>query len=384
MLKKLILAACLVVGLGLLIGTGARAYSMQSGETAVMGKDQIVDGPLYIAGSAVRVEGTVNGDLFCAGQTVEVTGIINGDVLCAAQQLTIKGAVNGDVRAAAQTILAEGRVSGSVTAFAQSFRLANTGNVGADATVFAQTATFDGNVARDVVGGGGNVTLNAAVGGNVKLDVQTLSVGGTANVTGGINYTSRNEANVQQGAQVGGLNRSEPTAKHDNQTQQNPLLTRVTSAIFWFLSALIVGGALMLVAPRLFDRSAEGITQRPWFVLALGLLAVFVTPILLIFLATTVIGIPLALVLLLVWILALMVAGVFTGYTLGKLILDRDPKAPTGRARRFGFLALGVFILAVLAVIPVINVFAGLLTLLFGTGSLLNVLSNRPATKPAK
>lgn len=383
MIKRLLFIVCLVLGVSILSTSVASAYSIISQDNVSVGSDQVVDGSVYAAGSTVQVDGTINGDLFCAGQVVEITGTVNGDVLCAAQQLRLKGTVNGDARVAGQTFNLDGQITGSLTAFAQTALLNQSGSVGRDLTLYAQSATLNSFVGRDFVGGSSTMSINSVVGGSVKVDVQSLTLGANAKVAGSVDYVSNTDANVQQGAQFGVLNRTEP-AQHQANERSNQLGARVGSAFLWFLSALLIGGVIMLLFPALFERTAGIIRKQPWSALGLGLLGVFVLPILALLAVITVVGFPLAVVIVLAWLLLLCLSGIFGAYTLGRLIVGKTSPKLTNGWLRLGSLALGLFILAVLSILPVVNMITGLAAVLFGAGSLLFILRNKSAVSPAK
>lgn len=385
MIKRILLATSLVLGIGLFGSSAVYAYEMVGGEQASIGADRTVDGPAYAAGSNVSVAGTINGDLYCAGQTVEITATVNGDIICAAQQIKISGPVSGDVRVAAQTFNIESNIAGSLTAFAQNVELAKIGQVGKDATVFGQTVRFDGSIGRDLIGGASSMLVNGSIGGSVELTVQMLSLGSTAVVSGTLNYTSPREASIAQGATTGQVSRQEPADQQHN-AAMSPLASFAGFAFYWFLAMLLVGIVMVFLAPGMLESAALAIRNRAWVVVSWGVVWLFVLPLVGVVIAISVIGIPLALILFLAWLLALALSSVFSAYAIGRLIIGRNKNQHASGWMRFGYLALGLAILGLLSIIPFINILISLLVMIFGAGGLLYALRSRASnsTLPAR
>ena len=95
-----------------------------------------------------------------------------------------------------------------------------------------------------------------------------------------------------------------------------------------------------------------------------GVLGAILTPILVVMLFISVIGIPLAILTLLVWFVVMLLTTPFAGYMLGHLIMPKS-KQP------FGIMALGTGILVVTYFIPIIGFFTLLAAYLFGMGMIL-------------
>jgi len=84
--------------------------------------------------------------------------------------------------------------------------------------------------------------------------------------------------------------------------------------------------------------------------------------------AITIIGIPLAMVVFLAYLLALIIAPIFAALCLGKYVLKKKQKNIVKPA------AVGIVILAVLVAIPFIGGFVKLVVLLLGLGAITTAL----------
>lgn len=370
-MKKKFLGLVLAILLPVVALTGAAsAQTFRTGESSGIAKGETVDGSAFMTGSSVDVAGKVNGDLYCAAQTVTISGDISGDVLCAAQTINLTGNVSGDVRLAGQSVTVSGTVAKSASIVGQTVTLEQQGSVGQDAVLVGQTVTLSGPVARDAVVTASAATLEAAVTRNVTANVQNLTLAKGAALGGSLAYSSPHRLTMQQGAKVSGK------ISYTQTEQQAP---KRASAFGWIAPFL---GALMLVVTALlftllFPRALHRITLRSvtsqaqtWLAVLVGFIAGIVMPIAVVLLMATVLGIPFAVILLLGWLFTLSLSGVVTAYYLGRLIWRRQPNVILTTL-------VGSVIIAVLLVIPILNMLVGLLCLWFGAGTVLMELKRR-------
>src|SRR5207253_5267521 len=106
---------------------------------------------------------------------------------------------------------------------------------------------------------------------------------------------------------------------------------------------------------------------HPWIALLAGLIALVCIPAAAILLMITIVGIPLAVLAILLYGALLIVGYVLTAVTLGDIALDRARPAGTARAGwRMGAAALAVVVLALLARIPGVGSTVVLVAIVFG------------------
>ena len=358
----LLIIALLLLTLTVSVGV-AGAQSFRSGDNVTVAEGQRIDGTLWASGKNIDIAGTVNGDVFCAGQNVTISGTVRGDVICVAQTIRIAGSVNGDVRLAAQTVTISGDVNNNSSIAAQTFLLEGAGSVVGDASVAANDANLIGRVGRDASIAAQTVAISSSIGRELKATTEHLSLNSDARVGGDLSYTSANKANVANGATIGGItNRYEPkeTANHRGRLFGFSALT----ALYTIISLLIVALALVLLVPQLF-RVVSGVAiTSPLKTLLVGVVAVFVFPIVFVALLLTVLGIPLALLLLLGWLLILALSGLFFSYYLGRLLLKNQPNPII-------IMLVGSLIVLVLHVVPILGFVIGAVAIWMGSGMLL-------------
>jgi len=131
---------------------------------------------------------------------------------------------------------------------------------------------------------------------------------------------------------------------------------------------------LALLAPRLVGRVTDVMVKRPGGSIGWGLVVAIVTPIVALLLMFTVIGIPLALLILAVWLLALLVSGVFAGIAFGHWLLDR---ADWNKGSLVWAAVVGVILSAVVFSIPFLGSLIGLVASWWALGGM--ALTSRSA-----
>lgn len=367
--KKLLLGAGMLVGLVTLVVVGqaptARAEArFGSGDANYIAKDETVDGNAYLAGNSIRVEGTVNGDLYCAGSTIVISGTINGDVHCAGQTLTMGGKVSGSVQLAGQSVTINGQIGGSVAAYGQTVTSETASTIGRDLTVGGQDVVLNGVVGRDIIGGGAQMTINSMVGRDVQGEYQTLVIASNGKIAGILSYASPQDATIN-GSVAGRVQRYE-SSNYSGQRVVSPIADFVTGAIVMILWVVIIALALALVAPKKM-RTITTLSGRDLIIVfAIGFLALFVAPIIGIVLMITIIGLPLALIGLLVGAVLALISGGVTSYYIGRLLMKNlHPVAAT---------SLAAVILALSFAVPLLNIITILGSLAFGVGATLYAL----------
>lgn len=347
------------------------AQTFRTGTNVSVGQSETIDGTLYTSGQTVDIASEVDGDVYCAGQTVTISGHIRGDIMCAAQNITVSGLVDGDVRLAGQTVSIASNVTGSATIAAQTFNLDSKGRIGRDITLGTANGVINGAIGRDIVAGSGQLTVAGDVGRNIEAEVSDLQLGSNARVSGNVTYTSTKEVSRSNGAEVGGtITRNEPS-KNDSDNNAGVLFGL---SIGWFvyclLAMLLLATAVALLAPSVLNNATGQAMLRPWRALLVGFLASIVVPIAIILLAVTIIGIPLAIVMLLAWFLIVILSSPVFAYYLGRNILRSS-------AQPLVIMAVGIIIAVTLYFIPVIGFIFMLVSLWMGAGMLLLELFRR-------
>jgi cytoskeletal protein CcmA (bactofilin family) len=352
-----------LMGLGALVN----AHDFRSGDSVTITQAQKIDSTLFTSGRNIDIAGEVDGDIFCAGMTVSISATVKGDILCAAQTIRVSGTVEGDVRLAAQTVSLSGDVQGNASVGAQSFTLESSGKVGRDASIGASDVILNGTIGRDAALGAGNVTIANQVGGDVKASVTDLHLANGAKVGGDITYSAPNRLTREPGAEVTGNISYTPQQKEAKQAYPG---FNFGFLLYILLAFTLIALVLALLFPRLLHTVTEIGRTRPWLALLVGFTTSVVMPFFLLLLMISIIGIPLALLLGLAWLLIFLFSGPVSAYYLGRLIL-RNSRRP------ILIMLVGSVVLTLLYFVPILNFFVFLAAIWFGIGMILTTSFQR-------
>jgi len=366
--------AVALVSIGGVAVAHAAPQNIRSGMSVSVARGQTLDKSLYASGRSIDIAGTVNGDVYCAGQTVDIGGTVNGDVLCLAQTIHISGTVNGSVRAAAQSLSVSGTVTRTAAVAGQTVSIESGGKVGSDVTVAAQDFTLDGTAGRDLVAAGQDTTIEGTVGRDVQAETTNLSLGSASVIGGSITYTSEQALSRADGAKVAGkvVHNQPPT--HERPTGAALLFAGFLFKLYLAAAFLLLALVLVLIFPRLLERATDVTLEQPLLTVVTGFVVSIVVPILIFLLIASVIAVPLAVLILLAWLVIELLAIPVAGYFLGRLLL-------AGRTQNVVlYMLLGIVILLILFLFPLLGFFVLLLSMWFGTGTIL--LQVRRLPKP--
>jgi hypothetical protein len=363
MLKRIVFLLSIVFLL-LLIPTTVLA---QRDRVITIPQEEIVDQNPYIAyGEVVEIRGTINGDAYIAAGEVIVDGVINGDLLVAGGNVRIGGVVTQSVRVIGGQIRITADVGGGVSAVGGNVEFGDTGVIEGSLVAAAGNVSVELPVGEGVRIAAGNVSLLNSVGGDVETAAGPVRLGPNADIAGNLIYLSDSEAQIHENATVSG--EIERRMIEDREELRDRMLAgvgRVTiiARVISTLSALAVGLILIYLSPKFMLRTTNTLSSRPWLSLGIGFLAIILTPIAIVALLATIIGIPLALILLAIYMILLYLGKLFVIFWLGTKLLRE-------RSAYLMFVA-GLAVYFIISLIPVIGGIVGILAMLFGIGSFL-------------
>jgi cytoskeletal protein CcmA (bactofilin family) len=323
-----------------------------------------VNGDYFAFGETVEISGTINGDLYASGGQVIVDGRVNGDVLIAGGKVTLPGTVAQDVRAAGGNVTITGSVGRNLTVAGGDVELAPSAAVSGGLVAAGGTINLSAPLGGAAKIAAGTLIISNRVGGDIEAAVGTLRIASRADIQGNVTYWSGREAEVSEGARIGGKIVRQVPAKRPRflPAAVSAWIVLVSAS---FVSTLILGLLSVRFVPTLHQSVVSTLRERPWASLGIGFVATVVVPVVCALLFVTVVGIPLALLLLAAFFILLYWARIFAISRIGEATLGRL-RPNSGRAFAF---VLGLLIYYILAIIPFIGWLLVPLVMLFGLGA---------------
>lgn len=364
-MSKIIIFGALFFSLLIFAPLSYAQENFRTDEVATLEKDEVINKDYFSTGEKVILSGIVNGDAYLAGGNIMVDGVVNGDLLIAGGNINLIGKVSGDVRSAGGNIQIDGEVDGNITALGGNIRVDNDARVLGNLVAGAGNVEIFGPIGKDVTVGAGSLTIANQVGSDIVAGVGQMDLTSQSSVGGDVTYLSQEQANIAKGASISG------EITH-NQPPREPRKELAASAkngwsIFRFISSLVFGLLLVLLFPNFTQNTAKLVSQKPWRSLGVGILAMVTIPIFIILLMMTIIGIPLALAFVVLYIFLLFLGHIFTALVVGQRLL----KALNQETKMVWGLILGLLILTLVSRLPLIGGLITLVATLLGSGAFL-------------
>ena len=244
-----------------------------------------------------------------------------------------------------------------------------------------------GEVKGSVTVGGGRVTIDGPVGGDVESAAGSLTLGPGARIAGKLRLRSGSELERDPAAQVGALEQLGPAGERRAEGAEGarprgepPHPGWSGPGWLWTVGMMLLAVGLAAAMPVLAQRVATTWRVRFGWSLLWGFVVIVCVPVAALIVAVTVIGIPLALLGFLLYAAALPVAYAASGLALGQWALQRSRGADAqSRAWRLAAAALGVFAIALLGSLPFIGGLVTLLAVCVGLGAMVQLVRRPPA-----
>ncbi len=367
--------ALVLAGLCALFGLPAPAGAMEFHKTEAtyeLAKGETVKTDLFVTCGRGRIDGTVEGDFYVFGQSVDISGHIKGDAIIFAQSVRISGQVDGNIRALANNLTITGIVGKNVLTLNEVVNLDSAGKVEGSMTAMGDSIAIDGRLGRDLLVLAAQTTISGTVEGAIQAKGKDMSIVSSAQVAGPIHYEGDNPASVASGAKLASPVDYTKRVRKSEYSQGHYYLWRV----IWTAAFVLFGLVLYLLLPK-FAVEAVRAGERFGAPMGLGVLIFFGVPIAAIIACITVVGIPLGILTLGLWFLALFTAEIVVGTVVGNWIMGK----PTDTWGLIGRMAVG-FVLVRVVYTPLehVHVIGGLVALgicMWGMGAISLALYDR-------
>lgn len=361
---------------GLLMPGGASAVEIHHDDpNFTVPAGTTVNDDLLIGGANVRIAGNVQGDVIFGGNELTISGHVTGDVIFSGAMLTISGTVDGNIRGAGSVVTISGKVGKNVMWFGGNVGISSTGEVGQDLFMFGGQVSVDGKLDRDLFVHAGHVNIDGPVGRNVQAHVEDVfRVGSDGSIGGTTKLSALHQPNVDSQAKLA----------HPIDLTIRTAGPRYSSGSFYWHLALSYGaafifGMLLIVLLREFSADVANGTER-FASFGLGLLLLIAVPILCIVVCFTVVGIPVSISSLFLYLIAVYSAKTFVSVWLGQKMLGQTLSTPG----LIGRLAAGLVVVYALEEIPYhIGFLVWLVVVSLGLGSISIALFKHMRQRPA-
>ncbi len=367
----LVLALLVIAGLPLI---ALAAKTNQASETIyLLNAEENFAGNLYQAASDLTIEGKVVGDVFVAGNKVTINGEISGSVFAAGQEIIIgdRAKVSGNLYLAASTISFTGKAGGNLYAFGSIINSTDKSEVAQDFYAFGGSLNINGEIKRDLRGSAGTAILKAVVGRDVQFyEVNELHLEKGTAIGRNLTYRSENDAQIADDVTIAQKTEKQKPVTTTKEEKGDAVLNWLAKAIYGLFAFLAMALVIVLIFPHKTKMISESIAQKFGSNLLAGLIVLIVVPVVSLMLFFTLIGIPVALILLVFYGIILYAGKLFVGVIAGRYLIDRFFPKWSEKTRLIIGVLKGAGIIYVLTLIPVLGGIIGFLATLLAFGAI--------------
>jgi hypothetical protein len=326
------------------------------------------------AGGFLNLIDPVQGDAFLAGGRVATAGEVYGDLVAAGGEVSIGGSVGDDLYAAGGDVKVDAIVHGNARVGGGDVAVGPATVIAGATTLAGGRVDFEGNSHGLLKISGGTVTMAGQVHGDVEVRSDELKITPETQIGGRLVYRGPAAPVVPEGAVIAGgvefHQVSHGSYLHGGRGPVREAAHWVGSAL-WFAGVFFVGVLFLTLFPGLSARAADTIGRDPLKSLGLGLAVLICVPFLAMVLLITIVGIPLALLLVPLYLLLMFLGWIVAALYLGQLGLGlaRGGRPATTGSRLLALL-LALLVLALIRHLPLVGGLLGFLALVAGVGAL--------------
>ena len=336
-------------------------------ENVFIPKEQVISYNFFKTGETVDISGTLQKDAYILAETVVVDGVIEGDLIGAAENLTINGTVKGNLRFLAGKIVITGEVRKNFTGAGESVIVS--GTVGQDIMVGANKFDLQSEHQGDINLFGVSAKLDQNIGGNLFLHIDpkgSVEFAEGLSVGGNLEYSPTRKTMVN-------FDSLQITGQTKQLSQQVSVDWRKTfdylyifGRLFYFFGLLVLAMVMIRVMKKITMLLAATVSKDPLKCFNHGFWWLIFTPMVSLLLMATMVGMPLGLIAMGLYLIAFYVVKVFVALAIGALILKEDVK----NNKLFWPMILGVFIVVVAISLPFVGFLINLIISTAGFGAL--------------
>jgi cytoskeletal protein CcmA (bactofilin family) len=271
-------------------------------------------------------------DFVAIAPVVDVNAPITKDLLAAGGTIIIQENIGGDVRVGGARVIIEPTfIGGNVAIVAQSVEIKPGANIAGTVKIRAQVVVMDGDILGDADIAAQEFTQNGTIAGTLTYHEVEINKPGS----GGISLFFR---------------------------------------LIGLFGMLVLGLVLVSLWPKIIRTTVAQSIKNPSKDFLWGLGTLILTPIVVVLLMLTIIGIPLGLILVAGYAIALYISKIMVGIILGTYIFGAvQGRDKANKSSLLAAMVIGILVLWLIGGIPVIGWIVSVIALVWGLGLLVNI-----------
>lgn len=316
------------------------------------------------AGDDVVLKDDANASVALAGTNVEINSNISGISAGIGDQVKFSG--TADYAAlVGNNVEVDGTINNDALIIGSIVNSSTSTEFNRDIIIVGSEVNLSGTFARNVSVYATSVTVkDANIAGNLKVQASNITVE-SGKVEGTLSYPEDSRVNISDSAAINKVVKTDAL----NSEEENSYFTLVSSKLWSFACYALIFAFMCLLLPKVITKISDKYQKLDVStgieVFTKGLVFIILVPIICMLLFVAAIGIPLAIIGLLLYGIAIYLSTMFTAYLLGYKIWQ---KVFNKDMNMLLIGLMGLFILFILNIIPGINYLVAIITVLFGLG----------------
>lgn len=359
----------LFIGLLFLIGG---TVSAKDSVSISIPSGQKIDGDFIQAGETVDIAGDIAGDVILAGGNVSFSGTAGGDIIVLGGNVRIKGDAAGDVRVIGGNVTLDGEAGKNVTLLGGSVILEEDSIVKGNLYIAGENIEIRGKNENNTTVYGSQISFSGDVKKNADFRSKKIILRSDGSIEGNLVYAMSSDSSLENKQIVkGDLVQTELQdylgGKKDNNTADSGV--SFGFEIWQFLSLFVVAWIFFKLFRKQSEQLILPIQQKEvWNKIASGLLSLIFNPVIILISFFTIIGIPIALLVMFVYIILLIAASVLSPVLVGRAFNEKFKLHKTEIKNLWMDFSMGYILMLLVKVVPVLGEFALFFLFLFSFG----------------
>lgn len=330
---------------------------------------------LYTAGNIVSINSKVQKDLYAAGNAITVENNVEHNFSGAGGTIVINGDVGNNVHVVAGTVIIKGNIKEDLFVAGGNILIEKSSTIEGDVVVGGGTIDIEGPIAGNVLIGGDDVVINSKISGSINITADRVKIGEFAEIEKNIKYTSPKKADINKNAKIlGVVDFNQKSINDRDKFYETKMFFGILSV--WFLLKIITSIVVGLVLVYFFNRIIKTIVNEglnnSWGSLGAGFAGLFLTPIVGIILAITVIGLYLAGLIAILYILLIALSSIISNIIFGSWLI-KTLKKKEDYLVGWQEVVVGVVVLKIVWFVPFIGWLPCFIFMLISMGAIIRL-----------
>lgn len=312
---------------------------------------EIHEGDLYLTEDNVNMDKIVNGNVYIIGKDVNITGQIGGNLFVLANKVNFKDAyIESSAYICANEVYFQA-IASDLYVCSSTLEIPSDYGVYRDLKCYSKSSTILGLVGR-------NAEINTT---SLTLEKEDAK----ASIYGDLNYSCQTEANIPDGTVEGAVNYHELTKASNNKKTFN-IMEFIIKACSAIIFTLVIYGLTILFNKELVVKCTKILENKLLPAFGIGILALILVPIASIIFMISIVGVPVAIVLLVLYGLLLSISSSAFSIVTANIVCNKVGIVNNWlKALMVGGISLLVYIISIIPYVSILGFFIVILG--FGT-----------------